>query len=162
MEKANAIQEVAKIGSISKSAQKNFADQLIAQVINGEVDPIQAYAQIKGVFESLQLFLKDKTIIDATISACAKFGKETPVYGGAKLTITEAGIKYDYSVCEDLVWNDLNEQKIAVEQKMKARETFLKSINVSQTIVDEQTGAIIKVFPPAKTCSTVVKVNFTK
>lgn len=162
MEKSNAILERVKSATLTKQSQRDIADQLISQVINGDVDPIQTYAQIKGVVECLSLVLKDQTIIDTTIAACAKYGKDVPTFGGAKISVVEAGVKYDFSVCEDIEWNELSSQKKELEQKIKMRETFLKGINVTQTLVDEGTGAIITVYPPAKTSSTVVKVNFQK
>ena len=53
MSNENNVALIERVNALSKTNQKNIADQLIAQVVGGEVDPIKAYIQIKGIVECL-------------------------------------------------------------------------------------------------------------
>ena len=54
--------------------------------------------------------------------------------------------KYDFSVCGDSEWDKLNAQLADIKAKMKARETFLKTLTEPMATMD---GEIIN--PPAIT-----------
>ena len=148
--------------ALSKSKQTDFAQNLINNVVHGETDPIAAYCQVKGLHESLGVFLKSEEVRSAVETAKEKWGSAPAEFQGAKLTITESGVKYDYSVCGDSLWNSLAKQKAEIEAQMKERENFLRGIRSSETIVDEETGEVVKVYAPARSASSCVKVTFSK
>ena len=162
MSNENNVALIERVNALSKTNQKNIADQLIAQVVGGEVDPIKAYIQIKGIVECLNIFLKDKGVIDSTVTACERFGNDKPEYAGAKMSVTEAGVRYDYSMCGDTKYNELVAQRVGLEAQIKAREEFLKHIDGKQTIVDDATGEVMTLYPPARTSTTSLRVAFSK
>lgn len=148
--------------SLSKSKQTDFAQNLINTVVNGIVDPIGVFCQLRGLYDSLGIFLKSEEVKQAVESAKKKWGAAPAEFQGAKLTITESGVKYDYTGCGDPQWNELSKQKADIEAKLKEREAFLRGIKVSETIIDETTGAMEKISAPVRTSSSCVKVTFAK
>jgi len=60
------------------------------------------------------------------------------------------GVKYDFTNCNDNVWDDLNATVERGKELLKERETFLKSITKKLTVVDEETGDISEINPPIK------------
>jgi len=147
---------------LTKTRQQSAADTLVQTVLDGDINPIEAYVKVKAAAECLSLVLKDERLVDVTTDECMKFGKERPTYGGASVCATEAGVRYDFSVCGDALWKRLSEQKRQIEEQLKAREKFLRSLQGKTILVDEETGAAEEVYPPAKTSSTVIRVNFQK
>lgn len=156
------VQIFGKAIPFTKENQKATAQTLVAKVADGDVDPIEAYTTIKAMVECLNVFLKDKNVMEATVSACEKHGRFGANYNGANICVAEVGVKYDFSVCQDPEWDELAKQKAEIEAKLKAREAFLRTIPGQQTIVSEETGAVVTVYPPAKSSSTSVKVTFAK
>ena len=148
--------------ALSKSKQNDFAQNLIDSVTNGDVDPIAAFCQIKGLYDSLALFLKSEDVREVVETAKEKWGNEPAVYSGAKLTISESGVKYDYSCCCDEIWNRLSREKAALDTMMKEREMFLRGIKKQVTIVDEETGAVDTIYAPLRSSSSCIKVTFAK
>lgn len=59
----------------SKENQKAAADKLAAKIENSEAEPILLYTTVKAIVESLSVFLKNKTVTDAVLNACKKYGK---------------------------------------------------------------------------------------
>lgn len=162
MEQEKSLALIEGVDALTKTNQKAIADELITKVVGGEVDPIKAFIQIKGIVECLNTFLKDKGVVDTTVDACSRYGDERPSYAGAKMCVAEVGVRYDYSVCGDPKWNELAAAKASIEAQLKAREDFLKHIDGEQTIVDAESGEVVTVIAPVKTSSTSVKVTFGK
>lgn len=61
---------------LSKEAQSNVAADLVAQVINGDVDPVQAFVHMKAISEVVDIFLKHPEVIATPQSAVAEVGKK--------------------------------------------------------------------------------------
>lgn len=157
-----AIQIFGKAVPFTKENQKATATALAEKVTNGEVDPVMTFATAKAMSDCLSQFLKDKGVMEATVAAVEKYGRTGAIFNGANLCVAEVGVKYDFSVCDDPEWTELSKQKAELEAKLKARETFLRGIPRQATIINEDTGEMSTIFPPAKTSSTSIKVTFAK
>lgn len=162
MSTEQAIQPIVTGVPITKSEQLNAAQTIIDRFKNGEVEPISAYASIKAVVEALSLVLKDKDVVGMAISGVEQYGPGGTTYRGAKMSVCETGVRYNFSACGDPTWEDLSAQKAAIEAKLKERETFLRGIKEPQTIVINETGEVVTVSGPSKTSSTSVKITFAK
>ena len=57
---------------------------------------------------------------------------------------------YDYEVCNDTEWNDLNTKITADSILKKDRETFLKALSKPMEVVDTDTGETHTIYPPNK------------
>lgn len=122
------------------------AAQIAAQSVqDGECDAIDALIFTK---KGAELFKE----MDARIRPIAEsksLGKEYSKFG-VKIVEAMTGVKYDFSSCSDVVWNELNAEIERLKDKIKERETFLKSVTKKMIIVDEDTGDIIEIHPPVK------------
>ena len=143
----------------SKEEQSVLSSAMINSVLDGEIDPIKAVIQAKSLVETLTLFLKDKGVNNLVLREVEKYGKQTSK-DGATIAIKEVGSKWDYSECGDPIYNRLSSQKAEIEEKLKERESLLKSTREPRTEVDEETGEVYKVNPPSKSSTTSYAITF--
>ena len=164
MENQNVLQPI--FGSeviITKVKQKEVAEALVKKVLDGNVSPINAYVQLKGIADALTAAIKDPNLVDQVLTERMKWGEETPVFHGAIVAISEGGVKYDFEGCGDPVFNDLAEEKKKLDEKIKERQKFLMGLpEEGAVITDTRTGETCEVKRPSKTSSTVVRVTFPK
>lgn len=77
------------------------------------------------------------------------YGKDYERFG-VKVTESMQGVKYDFTHCMDNQWLELYTQVKLLTEKLKERETFLKTISKEITIVDPDSGEVITLYPPVK------------
>ncbi len=134
-----------------------FAKQLEDGLNNGQIvgsELLRFQKAMEKIFEKIK-----PTLISTTIDEISQYEKNT-VIKGTEFSITEAGTKYDYSKCNDAELNDLYLSMELLKDKVKSRETFLKSLSGRLSLLDEETGEQIEIFPPSKSSTTTVKVTF--
>ncbi len=134
-----------------------FAKQLEDGLNNGQIvgsELLRFQKAMEKIFEQIK-----PTLISTTIDEISQYEKNA-IIKGTEFSITEAGTKYDYSKCNDSVYNDLCVSLDYAKEKVKDRETFLKALKAPMTVVDEDSGEIVEIFPPSKTSTTTVKVTF--
>jgi len=79
-------------------------------------------------------------------------------YNGAD---NQINVRYDYTNCNDPLWNDLKEQADLLDKEIKDRERFLKTIPPSGlTITDHRTGEIVTIRPALKTSTTTPVITW--
>lgn len=145
----------------TKQEQRQLAESLTQKVADGDVSPISAYVQMKSLGNVIDSFLKNKEVKDLAIAEIERYGKgETPSFRGAELKIGETGVKYDFTVCQDPVWNTLNEQLEQIREQMSVREKYLKALCFTKTEIDEDTGEVYTLYPPARQSTTSVIVTY--
>ena len=134
-----------------------FASQLENGLINGQIIPtdlLRFQKAMEKVFEKIK-----QTLIESAISEVEHYEKNA-VIKGSEFSIVEAGVKYDYSDCNDLEYNSLSIQLEALKSTLKDRETFLKSIKEPLQLIDETSGECYTIYPPKKSSTTTLKVTF--
>jgi hypothetical protein len=79
---------------------------------------------------------------------------------GASFTKTEAGTKYDWSLCNDPVLDDLMDAAKGANEGLKRRQDWLKTCPVEGLpILVESTGETVTVYPPSKSSTSTVSVS---
>jgi hypothetical protein len=146
--------------TVSKETIKEHSINLLADLDNGYITPLQLAAQLK-YFEDIIANVKEE-VRQRVVAEQSKYGKERMTFKGATFDIKEAGIKYDYSNCDDTIWNDLKQQLNDLNDKMKEREAFLKTLKERFTYVDESTGEIVTIYPPQKKSTTTYAITWSK
>lgn len=146
---------------LSKAEQKELADQLIAPILEGEADPIATIIKARSLVESLTAVLSDDQVKDVVLREVEKYGKEAS-WNDVRITAKELGVKYDYSHCNDPVYNDLVYRKKALDSAVKEREEFLKKIPYGMTIVDDRTGEVVTLSPAVRMASSGYAITFKK
>ena len=123
----------------NKFDQQMLANDIILPVIDGEVNPIETYIKARSMQEALKIVTDDDRIKDLVISEVEKYGNKTE-YNNANLQVKDVGVKYDYSVCNDQIYNDLLYMLNDIKEQIKIREKFLSKVpSEGATIVYEQT-----------------------
>lgn len=144
----------------SKEKAQEIADRLInACTIEGTMNPLDVLIKVRWAQSILN------TVAEGVLSACveeaSKYAKgERITMHGAELTMKEAGTKWNFDGCGDPVYSDLTEKSGAMKDMIKDRETFLKSLKQSMTVVDDATGEVVTIAPPQKQSKTIVEVKF--
>jgi len=131
------------------------AEAIALRIKEGQVDPLQVLAAFKQV-EKIQEKIKE-TLRTAAVSEMSKYGEKEVTKYGMTFEPMEAGVSYDYSVCNDPELTQLQEVLAKYQAKLKTRQTFLRALKEPVEIVDEDTGEITKLYPPVKTSTSTVK-----
>lgn len=160
MESNNSLVAFVSNASLTKEAQGNLAESLVAQVTDGKVDAVAAFVQIKAIAEVCEQFLKNQAVSEAVQSAVVVRGNDA-AFGGAKVGVSNS-TRYDYASSGDPQYLDFTKQKESIASQLKTREMYLKAITDEQTIVDRETGAVVTITPPTKTVSQSLRVTFDK
>lgn len=132
-----------------------YVNEFKSQILSGNEDPLNALKQLKFAEKTIAKLLKDKDLDAHFVEEAQKYGKSF-THLDTNFTVQEVGTKYDYSTCCDSVYNDLASQKAKIDEEIKLRETFLKSIPLDG-VANPSTGEMI--YPPLKTSSTKVVVK---
>jgi hypothetical protein len=141
----------------TKQQIETFAYSLEQGLINGQIiasDLLRFQKAMEKVFEKIK-----PTLIENALNEISNYEKNA-VIKGSEFSIVEAGVKYDYSECNDLEYNTLTTQIEALKSTLKDRETFLKAIKAPMQMIDENSGEVYTINPPKKTSSTTLKVTF--
>ena len=155
------IRDIVYYGNeVNKEIIKETSLALLNDIDEGHMHPLQVAAQFKFI-EDVITNVKEE-LRQRVISEQSKYGKDAMTYHGATFDIKEAGVKYDYSQCDDTIWNDLKQQLDALNDKMKEREAFLKTLKERFTYIDESTGEIITLYPPQKKSTTTYSITWKK
>lgn len=143
----------------SKEKAQEMIDRLKNAVEEGTQDPLQLLVKLR--FAQRVIDESIEAIEKHCVDEASKYARgERITLLGAELSVKEAGTKWNYDNCNDPVYRDLTEKSGTMKDMIKGRETFLKSLKESMTIVDDTTGEVFTVAPPTKTSKTIVEVKF--
>ena len=92
----------------------------------------------------------------------AKYGSAHTTSTGTKLELAEVGVKYDYVFCEDDTYNELIVKQMALDEQIKERQKFLKTIPVEGLEIVTQDGEMKRIYPPSKSSTSSVKTTISK
>lgn len=129
------------------------AERIVEPAKNGLASPIETFTKLKAINEMTAKAMD--LIKPEAMTELDKYGKGGKDSDAFKIeTINRTG--YDFSTCNDSVWNDLQSELIALAERIKKRETFLKSL--TEPVVNPETGELIT--PPTTTVLTTIKTTF--
>ena len=136
----------------SKDEALRFIDGLKSEIIEGQVEnPILLQGLMntlkKGIDEALRFNAENLNI-----------GSKYEAYG-YKFAQKEAGVKYDFSNCNYSKYNDLMEQKRAIEEEIKKIQNFLLTISEPFEIVNNETGEVEPIYPPIRKSTTIIEIR---
>lgn len=146
--------------NLTKESQALLAESLVAQVVDGSVDAVAAYLQIKAIAEVCDQFMKNSLICDAVHKAVVVRGNDAN-FGGGKIGLSN-NTRYDYASSGDPQYIELIKKQEEIKNKIKAREMYLKAITEQQDVLDSETGEVIHIVPPLKNVSQSLRVTYDK
>jgi len=134
-----------------------FSDGVIQAVQGGEINSLTVLIQLRAMDKASERILKE---IDSNImTEAAKYPGNSFEFMGNKITKAEHGTKYDYSVCNDPILNELVAEQEKIAAKVKARQERLKSQTGPETIIDPNTGEVVTIYPPTKKSKSGLNVS---
>lgn len=146
---------------LTKTQIKIVADNMVSNIMeNGNV------IEIADTISKMELFIKElksnNKYIGYLYDEVSKYGKSYTTTSGTKLELAEVGVKYDYSDCQDAIWNELQNSLESIQALIKNRETFLKAISIHGLDIINEDGEVLKIYPPTKTSTSSVKCTIQK
>lgn len=148
---------IIQTAEITKVFIADNVTEIISALNEGRINPLTLQIQ-RRVIESI---IKQ---IAPTLDGLAR--KEAESYGaktfeamGAEIQLAEHGIKYDYSGCNDTIYNELNAEKEILDAKIKKRESLLKAIEGSEQFYREETSETWTAYPPVKKSTSGINVT---
>lgn len=142
-------------GLSGKMQVKSISEAFTTQIEEGYTNPLEFAVKAKMLIKALEEAI-DKTQ-EQSMYEQSKYGKTAQVFG-AEVQQFEAGIKYDFSGCNDLEYEKLLQSVELSKSALKERETFLKSLTKTENVIDEN-GEIRSINPPIKTSKTTLKIT---
>lgn len=130
-----------------------------AYILSGEVNPLEMWANMSRYEKMFKAVKDDPQVKDYALRELSKYGSGHQLHD-CKLEESEAGVKYDYSVCGDSTLTELYEAREELDEQIKERETMLRGIQVGKSMGDPETGEELR--RPAKSSKTTIKVTFNK
>ena len=130
---------------------------ILKAVDDGAVNPLEARIRLKAIEEVVST--ASSSIAKYVRDEAEKHGTKSFDYMGAKVELAETGVNYNYDVCGDPEWEELQTSLKQLKADIKAREEFLKSLKKPITVANEETGEVITIKPPVKTSTSGVKIS---
>ena len=149
-------QSILFLGPESKIQALQFAQQIIEEVQSGNVDALDVHIRCKALILSLNQVIQSIEI--TTLAEAEKHGKSFD-FKNAKIEVKELGSKWHFDKSNDSKYFWIKSKLEKWDTERKDREVFLKSLKSKTSILDEETGELIEVFPPYKTSKTGITVT---
>lgn len=149
---------------ISAGLTKNQIKIIAQNSINELMDSgrILEAAEALSIMEKfIEEVRSSKAFTDYVRDEISKNGKEITNASGAKIELSESGVKYDFSNCNDPLLPQLQARFEGAKAMLDERKNYLKNIpsaGIDILIEDE----ILKIFPPSKTSSSTYKITLSK
>ncbi len=144
----------------TKDQRASFVNDVIIKVENGEVNPLLIQLQLKCMEDIIKQITSNPYYKTALVDEAEKMDGKSFQFHNSKMEIKEAGVKYHFDKTNDFFLNDAEEQLKPLTESIKARQDFLKTIpKEGMEILNEQTGEMVRVYPPYKTSTTTIQVS---
>jgi len=131
---------------MSRDGIKKLSDAIVQSLEDGDFNP-------------LDLAVK-KPIDRAAMTEAEKYSAKNFTYKGADIQVAEnLGVSYDYSGCNHPEYVRVLEEFNAIAKRKKEIEAQLQATKHSFTMVDEETGEVVTVYPPVKSSTSGIKIT---
>lgn len=127
--------------------QEDLAGNVLANILKAK--------KAEEFFKNIQEELKKDALKEAE-----KYPERVVEVFGAKFEKTSVFTEYDFSNCNDVVLEDLTNIAANAKQCMEERKAFLKALREPITILNEETGEVIKIYPPVKKTTDGIKITY--
>lgn len=159
----DTIKEQIEAGEMtfSKSLAQQYAAQIINQVEDGGRETLVALAQLE--FFSQVIDAAKARIREIATDELDLFGAEAKTgvtKYGATFKLKETGVRYNYTHTPK--FNEIKAKEDAIAEQRKALEEQLKILKSAATMIDQETGEMIDLFPPIKSSKTTCEISLSK
>jgi hypothetical protein len=149
---------IVSLFDTNKKERLDFVHSIIQNLNEGQTDPLKLHFFVKAMEDVVKNITSDDSYKKVLLEAAEKNGKKFSLFN-AEFSIKEVGVKYDYTNCNDIELEELEEQFNAVTEKLKARQKFLQTVKSEGLNVINIHGEPVTVYPPSKYSTTSVAVT---
>jgi len=155
IERADTPMSVLELFSTSKDSIKLFGDGIINQVKEGYADPLRIAALTRSM-EAIAKYVNDN-LKDNQKNEAQKYGDKPFILHGCEMQYTSVKTEYDYTTSNDPIWGELQEQLSKLNEQIKQRQEWLKTMGKPEDIrIDDE---LITIYPPMKKTTLGLKVS---
>ena len=140
---------------------KTDISKLASEIINESFDRGNVLELVEKIAATEELIKQIKGDVAFKNYALEKIENGYTSESGTRIEQCEAGTKYHFEKCNDPVLRNLYTRREVIDDKIKEREAFLKTVPSSGIEIlfgDE----LVKVYHPYKTSVTTYKVTLSK
>jgi len=134
-----------------------YSRKIKSEILANDRDPLLILKQFKFVEKLIADLLTDKELDDHFLNEANKYKEKTFDHLDCKFTIKEVDVKYDYNSCGDPVWIDLQKEFETLKEKLKQRESFLKTVD-ENGFVEPGTGVYVNCAPKSSKTKVTVRL----
>jgi hypothetical protein len=157
MEKIN----IEKSWQPTQAEIEKIKNQIIAPVVNGEMEVVRAVVLIRALRDALEE--AENNLKEEMVTQLSNYAKnDLCTMNGVTITPKEVGVKYSYDECGDTLLDDMVAEHSQLGERIKDRQKFLKSIKDIEIVVDKVTGEICELRPPSKKSTSSYVITFPK
>ena len=131
---------------------KIFVDKVAEEVNGGLIDPMKLAVYLKSIEETIKAVKTHYIVNDAITEGAELYPEKKFLAFGAEIT-KSSRTTYNFTVCNDQVYNGLIEQQEQIKEVIKARESVLKSG------IDPATGETFQKPIPMATEFLIIKLK---
>jgi len=140
----------------TKAERETFVQMCVAEILEGNRNPLELELMLKNLEETVNAIRKNPDIKSAIQAEAEKYTEKTFKAFGCTITKTNR-TTYDFTGCNDSVYNDLKEAETKAKESLKDRENLLKTIKPGTSIANTETGE--EIFPPATSTSEFLTIK---
>jgi hypothetical protein len=135
----------------NKTNLERLTRRMVQLIEDGEVNPLDAIVKMHAMGKLVEGVTKNIMVKDVVRAELERYGTKTVKYEGVTFQLKAVSTKYDYSVCNDPIWQRLKNNADIANAALKEREEFLKAIPLEGfTQVDQLTGEVCTTVRPEK------------
>ena len=152
MDTLTKIEDTIVMSDLVNKTNLDHATRRFVQLIeDGDVNPLDTIVKMHAVGKLVEGVTKNIMVKDAVKAELERYGTKTVKYEGVTFQLKAVSTKYDYSVCNDPIWQRLKNNADIANAALKEREEFLKMIPLEGfTQVDPLTGEVVETSRPEK------------
>ena len=159
----NVIKEQIEAGEVtfSKTLAQQFAAQIIEQVEEGGRETLNALAQLEFFSQVIEAAKsKIREIATDELDLYGNEAKTGVTKYGVTFKLKESGVRYNYT--QTPKFNEIKAKEDEIAEQRKALEDQLKILKAPTTMIEQETGEMIDLFPAIKTSKTTCEISLSK
>ena len=141
----------------SKTDIEKYVNLIKEDILSGYINPLETALMLKSCEDIVKALRADEEIKQCIELEADKYSEKTIEFRGAKIGKSDK-TTWDFSNCEDSIYNDLTSRINQLTAEKKGREMWLKTIKTPT--VDQSTGELIN--PPATTHQSILSITLKK
>ena len=125
---------------------------------NRQIEAMEVFSKMEYLIKEIK---GNDNFLETLRDEIAKSGKSVTTSSGTKIELAEVGVSYDFSLTGDPMLLKMENELLILENNIKARKDFLKSIP-EQGMEIVMGDEVIKVYPPSRKSKSSVKTTIVK